>query len=169
MSVEKHLDIAFRLKRAICAVSDTLPTHSKCIVDQFLRHVSPTFARSYGSEFPHTCRVHPKDAERCRDGSGNYPLLYFHVGNAVLAYYDTILGRVQPKMDDRIQLLEDIAVRGFHNFVRHGSDVDGFRLIDTDEARKLREAENAAELERFNKENAENEGNAVPAATESAN
>ena len=148
MNAKQHLDTAFKLKRAIVAISDRLPSHGKCIVDQFLRFVSPTFVRGYGVEFPHTCRQHPRNAERCRDGSGKYPLLYFHVGNAILAYYDMLQDK-ESLVLNRITLLEEIAVRGLDAFAIIGNDVDGYLLGTIEEARKVREAENQWAFDRF--------------------
>lgn len=159
-TTKEHLDTAFKLKRAIVAISDRLPSHAKCVVDQFLRHVSPSFVRAYGVDFPHTCRQHNRNPERCRDGSGKYPLLYFHVGNAILAYYDSVQGK-QSLVANRIILLEEIAIRGLDAFAVIGNDVDGYLLGTVDEARKIREAENQREFDRF----AENNANAVPAET----
>lgn len=169
-TTKEQLDYAFKLRRAIVAISERQPSHAKCIVDQFLRLISPGFARGYGVDFPHTCRRAYNSDEKSRD-SGKYPLLYFHVGNAVLSYYDMILDRkdkpFEPAvLDARIKLLEDIAIRGFDNFVPWGDTMGGWHLIDTDEARKLREEENARELARFQKENAENEANGVPVETQ---
>jgi hypothetical protein len=168
MKTKEQLDYAFKLRRAIVAISERQPSHAKCIIDQFLRLISPQFARGYGVDFPHTCRRACHSDEKSRE-SGKHPLLYFHVGNAVLAYYDMILDRkdkpFEPAvLDARIKLLEEIAIRGFDNFVPWGGP-DGYSLIDTDAARTLREEENARELARFQKENAENEANAVPAET----
>ena len=151
---ETKIDPAFALRRAIVALSDTLPSHATCVVDQFIRFVTPAMTRDRGVGFPHTCRQHRLDPERCT-GTGKYPLLYFHVGNAVLAYYDTLAGEA-PVFNTRLALLEEIAVLGMESFTIHGNERIGFTLMSVTEAASRRADEKRAELDKFKAEDMAN-------------
>jgi hypothetical protein len=151
-----NLDDAFKLRRAICAVADGLQSQYKCMVDQFLRFVSPSMVREYGSNFPYTCRTHNLNAERCSH-SGLYPLLYFHIGNAIKAYYDGFHGQTYIQADsfpDRLRLLEEVAIQGLYAFTFDGSDSLGYSLLTLSLAKEILRAKNQLEAEKFKREDA---------------
>lgn len=140
MAKEGTIDLAFRLRRALCSISEKRPSYERAILDQFLRYISPSQARSYGSDFPHTTRRHPRNPERCVE-RGVSTLLYFHTGNAILGFYDYIAaeaakpyvvakeGSAYIVALERINRLEAVAKLGVGAFYPEGNDMEGHELL----------------------------------------
>lgn len=121
-----QIDAAFRIRRAICAISEKQPTYARCVIDQFLRHIAPSMT---GSDLPVTCRRFAPGSERAMHGGGKYPTLYFHIGSAVMGFYETTTGRECPTLEDRIALLENVAKYGLDQFTVDGDDMTGYTLV----------------------------------------
>lgn len=128
-SVKNQLDTAFRIRRAICQISESQPSFARCVIDQFLPSISPAQVRSQGISFPQTCRRHRGNPERSSVASGVYPMLYFHIGNAILAYYEATIHGECAEMEGRVELLENIARHGLSNYRVEGDDMTGYALI----------------------------------------
>lgn len=125
----EQIDAAFRIRRAICAISERQPTYARCVVDQFLRHIAPSMATYRGVDFPATCRRFPGNSERSALSGNKYTALYFHIGNAILGLYEIVEGRECPTLEDRITLLETIARFGLEQFPVDGDDMTGYTLF----------------------------------------
>jgi len=125
----EQIDVAFRIRRAICAISEKQPTYARCVIDQFLRHIAPSMATYRGADFPVTCRRFAGNPERAAHGVTRYTALYFHVGSAILGLYEVIDGRECPTLEDRITLLENVAKYGLDQFTVDGDDMTGYTLV----------------------------------------
>lgn len=138
--VQTKLDAAFRIRRAICIISEKRPSQERAVIDQFLQHIAPSMAHAYGCNFPRTCRRHALNAERMREGLGKAPTLYFHIGNAILAFYDYLnlltkastppakLEAALATIERRVFIVECVAKYGLDSFYCDGSDSSGFAL-----------------------------------------
>lgn len=56
-------------------------------------------------------------------------LVCFHIGNAILAYYDLVNGDQYEHLHGRLALLEEIALLGVSAFVSQGNDAEGYMLM----------------------------------------
>lgn len=154
---ENPFDNAFKLRRALVAISERQGSQLRSTLDQFLRHVSPGMVNSH-ADFPVTVRRHPVDKSRCVSWLSRDQMLCFQVGSAVLRYYDTV---TMPKSAAANQdfmvtlsLLEEIGTLGLDEFIVVGTDSIGYTLRNkADERRdlivkqKTEEARQKAELE----------------------
>jgi hypothetical protein len=139
---EIKLDLAFRLRRALCAISEKRPSVERARLDSFLRFIStsPSILRAKGVDFPYTIRRHPNSPERTMESS-KATILYFHVGNAILAFYDYInatknidlspaqVEEFEVNAGARVQLLECIARIGLDQCRISGDDLIGRSLV----------------------------------------
>lgn len=139
---EVKLDLAFRLRRALCAISEKRPSIERARLDGFLRFIStsPSILRAKGVDFPVTCRRHPNSPERTTESS-KATILYFHVGNAILGFYDYIAATKNPDLSPsqveefeviataRVQQLEYIARAGLDQCEINGDDLTGRKLV----------------------------------------
>lgn len=155
---QNPFDNAFKLRRAIVAISERQGSQLRSTLDQFIRHVSPGMVGSH-ADFPVTIRRHPVDRERCTQWLSRDEMLCFHVGNAVLGYYDTlrlsnspILVSSASAFSTRLALLESIAVLGLSEFVVVGSDMAGYTLREKDEVRAELKAKETDEKTRWQRE-----------------
>lgn len=143
-TLAQAFDAAFRLRRAVVQISERQPSHARSVIDQFLKFIAPSMASNGGADFPITCRRTPLDPERSSmDTPGKFPLLYFHIGNAVLGFYDCLAGKPTAVFESRLALLQSIAAYELEDFVPYGDNGAGYRLINKVELRKLLEAERA--------------------------
>lgn len=138
--VQAKIDAAFRMRRAICLISEKRPSQERAVIDQFLMHIAPSMAPAYGGNFPRTCRRHPLDQDRMKEGLGKAPTLYFHIGNAILGFYDYLnlltkaatkphdLERALETIERRVFILESVARYGLDYFYVDGSDSTGYAL-----------------------------------------
>jgi hypothetical protein len=153
---QNPFDNAFQLRRAIVAISERQGSQLRSTLDQFIRHVAPGMVNSH-SDFPITVRRHNLDRERADRWLTRDEMLCFHVGNAVLAYYDTC--RFPPcthvmtaVFDARLALLESIAVLGLDEFVVVGTDSVGYTLKEKGEVRAELANKAAEEKTRWGRE-----------------
>lgn len=131
MTTEQQLDVAFRIRRAVCNISEKSPSFARSVIDQFLKFIAPSMARGNGVDFPFTCRRHWANAEHAAHGTnGKWPTLYFHIGNAILGFYDGVRGIECPNLIERLNLLDAIARFDLEAFVAVGTDAEGYRLIN---------------------------------------
>jgi hypothetical protein len=140
-------DAAFRLRRIVVSISERQPSHARSVIDQYLKFIAPSLAGSYGSDFPITCRRAATNPERSRvdtGGPGKWPLLYFHISNTILGYYDGLLGKPPEVFESRLKLLNGIAKFGLDDYVIDGDTLRGFVLITKDEMKAQMAAEDAA-------------------------
>lgn len=129
MSNDNPFDNAFKLRRAIVAISERQGSQLRSTLDQFIRHVSPGMLNSH-ADFPVTVRQHPVDRERAGSWMSRDQMLCFHIGNAVLGYYDTMRKGAPDTFGERLALLEQIAALGLDEFVVVGTDSVGYTLRD---------------------------------------
>jgi hypothetical protein len=123
-----------RIGRAIFGITEKVSTQLRAYVDGYFRHVSPTLANNGDAFFPTCVRRHPVHRDRTTV-TDRASLLYFLIGSTILDYYDAVRAETPPPqtLDERVKLLEDIAKRGFNQFVRHGTDLAGFTLLHRDD------------------------------------
>jgi len=135
-------DAAFRLRRTVVQISERQPSHARSVIDQYLKFIAPSLAGNYGSDFPITCRRAATNNERCRvEMPGKYPLLYFHISNAILGYYDGVTGKSPDAFESRLKLLTSIARLGIDEYVVDGDTLRGFVLITKDDMKAQMKAE----------------------------
>lgn len=144
-AIKNQVDAAFRIRRAVCIISEKRPSIERSTIDQFLRFISPSMVSANGVGFPRTCRRHPLNDERTREGGSRALVLYFHIGNAILGFYEYLkieanVARVEPevldaqlsealdKLNARIDLLEGIARLGLDASNVIGDAMSGYTL-----------------------------------------
>lgn len=144
---ENPYDAPFRLRRVIVLISERQGSQLRSTLDQFIRHVSPGMIHSH-ADFPVTVRRHPANVERCQSWLSRDQMLFFHVGNAVLGYYDTLRkGGDAGLFENQVKLLEQIAGLGLDEFVVVGTDSIGYTLRDKIAEREALLARQKAEEE----------------------
>lgn len=89
--------------------------------------------------FPTGLRRFNKSFDRTQSEGKSY-ILFFHIGNAVVGYYDAVNQKLRSFQDDaiailepRIALIEDIGKRGYSQFVVDGNERTGYKLVHRDE------------------------------------
>jgi len=122
-----QMDFAFRIRRAICVISEKQPTYARCVIDQYLQHIAPSMALARGADFPVSYRPHV-NVERAASHTGKYPALYFHIGSAIKGFYEVAYGRECPALEARVALLESIAQYGMDIHTVEGDDMTGYAL-----------------------------------------
>lgn len=135
------------LKALIHRLGQQLQTRLQHIVDQYPAAVSRQFAHEGDSRMPRTVRQHPRTQERSTDDTFG-DLLCFHVGNAVLAYQDAVLGRPD-NLQERLNFLEQIVDNGAGIYVVYGTNAHGFTLILRSEAERLLREKQRQEEEKW--------------------
>lgn len=129
MTIKEQLEVSFRIRRAVCAISEKSPSYARSVIDQFLKFIAPSMASGNGVDFPFTCRRHTANPENAAHGTnGKWPTLYFHIGNAILGFYDGVKGIQCPGLEARITLLERIGRQGMDAFRVDGDDMNGYQL-----------------------------------------
>jgi hypothetical protein len=103
-------------------------TTIETVLSGYYRMLSPSMAPTRGSEFPRTLYSHAKNPDRSsKSGWGN--LICFHVGNAILAYYESFLnGKPVDHLFARVEHLREIAEKP-HRFIPYGSIETGYCLM----------------------------------------
>jgi hypothetical protein len=122
-----------RIRKATFGITDRegIRTEDRHRIDAYQRHVSPQLANQGDSMLPTSIRRHVRDADRTASPTG---IIYFHVGNAIVTYYEYVRGvDVAEALERRVALLEDLAKRGANNFRIIGSDAEGFMLMHKSE------------------------------------
>lgn len=122
-----------RIQKATFGITDRggVRTEDRHRIDSYQRHISPAMAKHNDSMLPTSIRRHVRDADRTAGPTG---IIYFHVGNAIVTYYEYVLGMdVADALERRVALLEQIAAKGSKNFRIIGNDSQGFMLMHRDE------------------------------------
>ena len=137
--LENAMEDAFKLRRVIVQISEKSPSHARSVIDQFLRFIAPSMARTAGADFPVTCRRNSRDAERTTgtNGQGKYPLLSYISTSGMqtlLGFYAALATGDPEALHQRLNLLEGIAILGLDNFVVVGDEVSGYTLMEKTEA-----------------------------------
>lgn len=116
------------LRTAIHAISQQCNTSQRAVLDRYLRLVSPRLAERGEAEFPQPLRRHGANSGRSMyPGVGN--LLCFHVGNALMAFYEACLaGEPGEVLEPRLYRLKRIAQSGVAQCRVRGNDQDGYFL-----------------------------------------
>lgn len=128
---------AVGIRWAICTFMDhPIDSGLKGLVLGYLRPLSPRMAHTRGSEFPRTLKQHPINHDRSTESSwGN--LICHHIGNAILAYYDSLdAGEPTEHLLARVEQLKEIAERP-KEFVPYGSVQTGYCLMTLGEIKAL--------------------------------
>jgi|GEM_PF-2711499 len=119
--------VANDIRTAIVAIGPKVNTSLRSITDAYLRLVCPAMSLTGGSEFPRALRPHPLNHDfSTYRGYGD--LICFHIGNAILAYYDAVRGQPAEHLLARVELLKEIAAR-LEEFQPYGSDQAGWCLL----------------------------------------
>jgi hypothetical protein len=99
----------------------------RSLIAGYQRPVSPTFASDSDAHFPRSIRRHTVNKHRSQVGGyGN--VLLFHIGDAVLAYYNIENGVATQTDLNAIEKLHQIAMGGAGTFVVGGAENLGFYL-----------------------------------------
>jgi len=121
---------AVAIRKAICDFCEhrIVGMGLKGLVLGYLKSLSPGMAPTRGSEFPRTLKQHPLDHDRSTESSwGN--LICHHVGNTILAYYDSLdAGRPTEHLLARVEWLREIALCPTA-FLPYGSVQTGYCLM----------------------------------------
>jgi len=130
-----------RLIAAFGKVSLRSNTQLRSLVDAFVRHLSPSMKDNGDSNFPVTIRPHKANPEATMN-SGRAAVLTFHIGNAVLAYYDalTFATKSLANFEARVRLIEEIGNSGLETYGVVGDDATGYSLLPLLKIRKDDEA-----------------------------
>ena len=121
---------AMAIRRAICDLCGhrNVDMGLRGLVLGYFKSLSPKMAPTRGSEFPRTLKQHPLDHDRSTESSwGN--LICHHVGNAILAYYDSLdAGKPTEHLLARVGWLREIAATP-KEFLPYGSVQTGYCLM----------------------------------------
>jgi hypothetical protein len=124
-----------RILDAIFRISEKLPAQFRAYVDAYYRFVSPSMSWTWDQHFPTALRRHPQDTDHTTMEQKEN-ILYFHIGNAIVTYYEAlndVPGGIN--LPRRIALLEQIAKVGYSTMVVQGDDRTGYYLLPRDEVR----------------------------------
>jgi hypothetical protein len=124
-------ELANRMKAAVAKIAEApgTPTQATATITAFLRHIASPLRKKAQQDFPTTIRPHPLNKEHSQYSGTKWSLLCFHIGNAILGYYDYLLGKFPlDNLEERIKLLENIAVKTINMYRRSGSDSKGYFL-----------------------------------------
>jgi hypothetical protein len=132
---EAQSAIQKRIGKAIFGITEKVSTQLRAYIDSYYRFVSPSMKDCGGFGFPTSVRYQPGTTDRTSDTDKPH-ILYFLIGSTILDYYDAVRAEVPPSMglQKKVQLLEDIAKRGYDKFVITGTVMAGFTLVHKDEA-----------------------------------
>lgn len=123
-------DLSLRLRKAISSISVKSPTSVRMILDSYLPRLSPSLADAGDGGFPVTVRPHPRFPERSTK-QAKYDVLFFYVGNAILAYYAANKVKSDKSIgvfDDRVSRIERMASDGVSTLHVEGTDATGYML-----------------------------------------
>lgn len=99
----------------------------RSLIGGFQRTVSPNFSNDGDSHFPRTHKAHAKFRDNAAmPGFGN--VLLFHIGAAILAYYNIVKEEATEKDLRAIDRLHRIAQRGATSYKVFGTDFKGYYL-----------------------------------------
>lgn len=151
-----HVDLATHaicLRRVIVSLSEKSHSQVKAILDAYLRHIHPTLAEKGDTMFPHSVKRHPVNPERTTQSVWG-SVLCFHVGSAILGFYDLVLAaRSQSEafvdsatllLMGRIAKLEKINAEGMAECFIQGDVGTGFEFVTRREMEESRRAAQAA-------------------------
>jgi hypothetical protein len=110
----------------------------RSLVTGYLQKVSPFFKDDGDAALPRALHVHPVQADRC-SSPGFGDVVLFHIGNAVLSYYDIENGTFTQGSLDSIQFLHEIAVIGISSHRVKGGDARGYTLFAVENHDRLKE------------------------------
>jgi hypothetical protein len=118
-----------RLRAAVVTISGKSPTTARTVLDRYYRYMAPTAAAGADAHsFPTPVRRHAHNPEAGTIG-GKFNLVCFYVGNALLAYYDSVRAKaVTPEFARRVLMVEMIAKHELINFKIVGTPQDGLTL-----------------------------------------
>lgn len=131
-------EIAIRIRSAVCKISEQVHTSIRAVLDSYVQHISPALSLRGDSYFPRAARRHPVNPDFSTSRTAG-DLLFFHVGNAILAYYDAVRGNLSEHLLSRVIHLEEIAAN-VKDFVPYGSDLMGWCLLSKAAAKAATEA-----------------------------
>lgn len=128
-----------QIKTDIGKIANQISNSSlRSLVTQYLRLVSPYFINDQDSSFPRGVNTHPLFTERCSSPAFGDVLL-FHIGRAVLAYYQ--IEKKEHTEEDlvAIQFLHEVAVIGAGSHRVKGGPKRGFTLFAVENHDRLME------------------------------
>jgi hypothetical protein len=121
-----------RIGAAAFRITEKMTPEDRANIDRLLRRFRPQLAESGDRLFPVTVRRHQATNNRTTDND-KASVLYFHAANAVLTYYNAVLGMpMLAELRQRTELLEDIAKRSPNHFVVAGNGIVGHYLVHKD-------------------------------------
>lgn len=136
LDAQRATEYGNRLRKSLAIISEKSPSSARALLDAYFLFLAPSRRLQQDQMFPRTVRRHPRSDERSTEFGNKYLLLYFHVGNAILAYYDSLNEAGQKDFDaeatilgDRVRLLEEIAREGIDAYALDGDDTKGYALI----------------------------------------
>lgn len=154
-ALAEHVDLASHaicLRRVIVSLSEKSHSQVKAILDAYLRHIHPTLAEKGDTMFPHSVKRHPINPERTTQSVWG-SVLCFHVGNAILGFYDLVLAirngneafmdGAALQLMGRIAKLEKINAEGMAECYIQGDAGTGFEFVTRREMEESRRAAQA--------------------------
>jgi hypothetical protein len=126
---QRELDkIHARLRAAISAISMKSPSWIRAVLDSYLPCTPPSRAYQGASILPKTVHSNFAHPNRSSCDETHESLLYFHVGDAILAYHAAVRDSFLNLPTQEIALLERIASQGLDKFKVWGTMLGGFYL-----------------------------------------
>ena len=129
LSLKQRADILARqMRQDIANIGLSCASNLRCTVDRYLRCISPAFAGDGDEHFPITHRraVHHRHA--CSQDNRD-AVLCFHIGEAILAYYNLYREMNVEQEFASIAYLHEIATLGLDAFKVFGTASGGYRLL----------------------------------------
>ena len=128
-----------QIQKDIVKIMTKLPSDLQSLLSRYIRCASPAFVEMEDSEFPKSLYRHPRNPHASvRGGWGN--VLCFHVGDAILSYYNLYRGIHNDEEFAAIQYLHEIATVGTEFFKVTGDDTTGYMLMTEEMVRAQVEA-----------------------------
>lgn len=133
--VRRATDYANRLRLAVGKISEVSDSSVRAVLDLYFPLINPRRVRQGQQFFPRAVHRHARNDERSAGDGGKINLLFFHVGNAILGIYESVLAAGTPMFDvectalgDKVRLIEHIAMYGLAVMFYVGDDSRGFAL-----------------------------------------
>lgn len=128
----KDYDVqAALIRSSLITIALKAPSDARHLIEEYVPLLSPGLAPKGDSNLPIAAVRSPVNPERCGVEVGKHSLLLFHAGNAVMAYYASVIdGAATLELMRRAELLAQIASRGMAAFTIGGTVQKGFYLLN---------------------------------------
>lgn len=125
---------AVLIRDAIVRISEVAPSSARSMIEQYLRLIAPSLAHGGTTSLPFTVLTKIGNEERYsprEEQPMKYTVLCFHIGSAILAYYQSVRERtVLPILERRTDFLGRVAKLGMERMTVGGSNQTGYYLSE---------------------------------------